>query len=761
VNVEQAVDQLLGDPAFASCVTRHQVLPERPAALVDFPDHLDPRIPAALGKRGIHQLYSHQGEAIARTFAGENVCVVTPTASGKTLCYNIPVVSAVMKDPAARALYLFPTKALSQDQLAELQSLVETLDVDLKSYTYDGDTPADARRSVRSAGHVVVTNPDMLHTGVLPHHTRWVRLFENLRYVVIDELHTYRGVFGSHVANVIRRLKRICEFYGSSPQFICCSATIANPDQLASMLIEEPVSLVNRNGAPSGRKHIILFNPPVVDRQLGIRHSAILESRNIARAFIQNGIQTIVFGRSRTTVELLLTYLRSDAPLSKRESIRGYRGGYLPGERRSIERGLRDGSVEAVVATNALELGIDIGGLEAAVLTGYPGSIASTWQQMGRAGRTSSSSVAVLVASSSPLDQYVINHPEYAFDSSPEAGLVNPDNLHILMSHVKCAAFELPFKDGAQFGTNASTPAFLDYLAEAGLLHHAGGQYHWMSEAFPAEEISLRSASTDNVVIVEQDEGGSARVIGEIDRTSAPMMVHEEAIYLHGGVQYQVERLDLEEKKAYVRRVNVDYYTDAELAVRIAVMEPEGTSESNRNFGEVAVTYLPTIFKKIKLETHENVGWGKIHLAEDTMHTKAYWTWIPTHITDTLPTIEVESGLKGLTHVLANLAPLYLMCDPRDLHGWTEIKSPATGCATIFLYDSIPGGVGFSKRLFEMHRTLLRGAGELVAGCGCTSGCPSCVGPQFEGGPNAKLQALRLIDILLTTGSETRQAVPA
>ncbi|HZT97474.1 MAG TPA: DEAD/DEAH box helicase, partial [Chloroflexota bacterium] len=645
----------------------------------------------------------------------------------------------------------FPTKALSQDQYAELHGLIGALGVDVKTYTYDGDTPPSARRAIRLAGHIVVTNPDMLHTGILPHHTRWVKLFENLRYVVIDELHTYRGVFGSHVANVIRRLKRICAFYGSKPRFICCSATIANPRELASNLVEDDVVLVDGNGAPSGPKHVILYNPPVVDRALGIRKSSILASRAIAGNFVRNGIQTIAFGRTRTTVEILLTYLRADAGDGRRESIRGYRGGYLPQERRTIERGLRDGSVRAVVSTNALELGIDIGGLDACVLTGYPGTIASAWQQIGRAGRKTKSSVAVVVASSSPLDQYVITHPDYVFDSSPETALINADNLHILMSHIKCAAFELPFRDGEAFGGGDSTESFLQYLAEAGLLHYVDGRWHWMSETFPAEEISLRSASTDNVVIVDQEL--PARVIGEIDRTSAPVMVHEEAIYLHGAVQYQVEKLDLEEKKAFVKRVDVDYYTDAELAVRVAVLEEMGREEVGRAHGEVAVTYLPTIFKKIKFDTHENVGWGRIHLAEDTMHTRAYWLWLPPAITEGLPSAEVEMGLSGLAHVLANLSPLYLMCDPRDLRVWQETKSTFTGAPTIYLYDAIPGGIGFSSRLYEMHRTLLKGAGDLVAGCPCDSGCPSCVGPSFDNRRTAKLQALRLVDILLQAPS--------
>jgi DEAD/DEAH box helicase domain-containing protein len=747
MNVDQLVESLLRDAEFASGIAEYRRIPGREAHLVPYPEGIDGKLIAALERHGIRQLYAHQREAIDHTLAGRNVAVVTPTASGKTLCYNLPVVNSMLHDPNARALYIFPTKALSQDQLSELKDLTGAVDADIKSFTYDGDTPADARRSVRQAGNIVITNPDMLHTGILPHHTRWVRLFENLQYVVLDELHTYRGVFGSHVANLLRRLMRICAHYGTEPRFICCSATIGNPAELAVQLLERSVELVDNNGAPAGAKHIVLYNPPFVDRQLGIRGSSILTARRLAGRLLSNSVQTIVFGRSRTTVELLLTYLRADAKPGIREKIFGYRGGYLPQERRAIEQGLRTGSVLGVVSTNALELGIDIGGLDACVITGYPGTIASTRQQMGRAGRSADSSLAIMVAGSNPLDQYISTHPEYVFEASPEHALVNPNNLHVLMSHIKCAAFELPFSDDDPFGKADSPSAFLEYLGQSGLLHHVEQRWHWMSESFPAEEISLRSASTDNVVIVEISQ--AARVIGEIDRTSAPMFVHEEAIYFHGGAQYQVERLDLEEKKAYVRRVDVDYYTDAELAVRIGVMECYKSDKHGRSHGEVSVTYLPTIFKKIKLDTHENVGWGKIHLPEDTMHTTCYWISLPRYIYEGMPNSELEAGLTGMANILSNLAPIYLMCERGDLRASPQIRAPFTDAPTIFLYDSIPGGVGFSARLYDIHDTLLSGALRATATCSCESGCPSCVGPQFAGGPNAKLHTIRLLDALI------------
>lgn len=727
-------------------------LPAKPAEYAAYDARLDARLVDALAARGIPKPYTHQAEAISAALDGESVVVVTPTASGKTLCYNAPVLTSVLRDPTTRALYLFPTKALAQDQLAELHGLVTALDADIKTYTYDGDTPADARRAVRAAGHIVVTNPDMLHTGILPHHTKWVKLFENLRYVVIDELHGYRGVFGSHVANVIRRLRRICRFYGSDPVFICCSATIANPRELAERLTEQPIRLVDRSGAPRGERVIAIYNPPVVNRELGIRRAAMREVRRIAGDLIKGGVQTIVFAPSRTAVELLLTYLRESVKQRPGEpqKVRGYRGGYLPLERRAIERGLREGEVRGVVATNALELGIDIGGLEAAVLLGYPGSVASTWQQFGRAGRRNGLAFAVLVANSSPLNQYVAAHPEYILEGAPEAGLINPDNFYILVSHLKCAAFELPFEAEEDFGAQGSF--LLDALVEEDVLHRAGDRYFWAAETYPAEQVSLRSAFVDSFVVIEL--GAKARVIGEMDRPSAAMHLHEEAIYFHGGAQYQVEKLDWEEKKAYVRPVSVDYYTDAELAEDLKVLEefeerPSGPATVYR--GEVVVSYQPTIFKKIKLYTHENVGDGKIHLPQEDFQTTAWWLALAPEATAEMAGDTMQGGLWGLGNLLVNVAPVFLMCDPRDVRVSTQVKSPHTGRPTVFIYETVPGGVGFADRLYAIHRELLTAAHDLAARCTCAEGCPSCVGPGNEVAGNPKRAALQMLAALLGT----------
>ncbi len=717
------------------------------ARFSEWPDGVDSKLIEALRKRGIERPYTHQTKTIERALAGENTVVVTPTASGKTLCYNVPVISTILKDRSARALYLFPTKALAQDQLDELHALITEIGADIGTFTYDGDTPADARRAVRTAGHIVLTNPDMLHTAILPHHTKWTKLFEALEYVVIDELHMYRGVFGSHVANVLRRLRRICQFYGSNPVFILCSATIANPGELARALAGDEVELVNDNGAPAGERVVVLYNPPVVNKELGIRQSSLKAARDVAARLIQSQVQTIVFAPSRTRVELLLTYLRESLrnKPGDGERVAGYRGGYLPNERRAIERGLRDGSVRGVVATNALELGIDIGGLGASVVTGYPGALASLWQQFGRAGRNEETALSEMVASSNPLDQYVIAHPEFVFEGSVERGLIDPDNLYILASHLKCGAFELPFHMGEVFG--AHTDEMLDILAEEGVLQRSGNRYHWMSETFPAENVSLRTASTDNFVIIEQ--GPRPKVIGECDRPSAPLLIHKDAIYIHRGQQYQVEHLDWENKKAYVAPVAVDYYTDAQLAVDLKVLESfrtEGTGAGQFELGEVAITFLATIFKKIKLYTHENVGWGKIAIPEESMHTSALWLSWDEKTVKGLARDDIASGLTGVAHLARNLAPMFCLSDPRDIGAEGQVRCPHNGRPTLFLYDAIPGGVGLAEKLFEVREALLESCLAQLASCACEDGCPGCVGAQAERSSRAKKAARMMLE---------------
>ncbi|MGI6357484.1 MAG: DEAD/DEAH box helicase [Bacillota bacterium] len=741
LNLEQFVSYLKQHPDVQQNIRQQLVFPSVPASYRSFPPELDIRLVNYLKQRGIRQPYSHQAEVWQHVLAGKDVVVVTPTASGKTLCYNVPVLDRILSQGASRALYLFPTKALAQDQVVELQRAADAMQVDIRTFTYDGDTPPTARQLVRTAGHIVVTNPDMLHTGIMPHHTKWVKLFQNLDFVVIDELHTYRGVFGSHVANVIRRLLRLCRFYGSNPQFICSSATIANPKQLAEQLLGREVQLVDKNGAPRSERHLLFYNPPVINAQLGIRRSSLLEATRLARLSLGNRLQTIVFGRSRQSVELILTYLR-EGKLGN-ASVAGYRGGYLPGERRRIEAGLRSGEIMGVVSTSALELGVDIGQLEVCILAGYPGTIASAWQQMGRVGRRQGASLAIVVASSHPLDQYLMQQPEYFLGASPEHGLINPDNLSILVSHLKCGAFELPFSQ-SEVADDHVTQEVLDFLTEAAVLRKSQGRYFWMSESFPAEEIGLRSASIDNFVIIRQEHGQS-QVIGEIDRLGAMTTVHEQAIYLHGGQQYHVDRLDFGERKAYVHPVDVDYYTDANLAVNLqvlSVLEQDQRPACTASMGEVAVTIFATIFKKVRLYTHENVGWGRIRLPEEQVHTTAFWVSVDQDCGYSAD--DLQSGLVGISNLLRAIAPVFLLTDSRDLGIACQVKAPFTGQPTVFLYDMYPGGIGLAEKLYTVRRELLEAALGAVDSCVCRDGCPSCVGPASEVGAQGK-QVARLL----------------
>jgi len=781
--------------------------PAREARWADFPAWLSADLHAAYNAKGVCQLYTHQAAAAEAVHARKNVVIVTPTASGKTLCYNLPVLDAILADTDTRALYLFPTKALAQDQLAELYDLNQRLENRFGVFTYDGDTPSDARKSIREKSHIVLTNPDMLHTGILPHHTRWTRLFENLRYVVLDELHSYRGVLGSHLSNVLRRLQRIARFYGREPQFICCSATIANPGELASSLIGNGVEVQSENGAPAAEKTFIFYNPPVVNRALGIRRSYINESSRVAQEFLKHDLQTMVFANSRLYTELILTYLQQANPQlpGKPATIRGYRGGYLPSERREIERSLRDGHIRGVVTTSAMELGIDVGSLDSVVMAGYPGTIAATWQRAGRAGRRRGSSCAVLVASSSPLDQFIIRHPDYFFGSTPEHAFIQPDNLEILINHLKCAAFELPIHPEEKFGA-VNLADLCARLAEAGYLHLAGENYHWTSEAYPADTISLRTVTSDNFVII--DVAGEPRVIGEVDFVSALTTVHEKAIYIHGGQQYHVEHLDFKERKAYVKQVDVDYYTDAIRYTQVRVLEIAATASSSvvgpssprdrvivsgeakgpndststaptagahsHSHGDVLVRSQVVGFKKIKFFTNENVGAGKLELPENEMHTTSYWITLGRPFLESLhySISERQSGMFGLLHALETVATLLLMCDGRDLGSAIGERPPALGVElqemcpvrmedaaganakeffepNLYLFDAYPGGIGFSEPLFHAHDLLVQKTRELIRACPCDAGCPSCVGPAGDLAPKAKEAALAILDRLM------------
>ena len=748
----ETLDRLLAEPEIAEAVVTHRVLPEREAQVAPFPDWLDKRIVRGLHGQGIEMLYTHQAEALAALREGKDIVVVTPTASGKSLCYGLPVLQAVADDPAARALFLFPTKALSQDQLAAFRELSGQAEIDVVAGVYDGDTPGPIRTNIRSAGQVVVTNPDMLHSAILPHHTKWFQLFEQLRYIVVDETHTYRGIFGSHVANVLRRLLRLCEHYGSTPQIVCCSATIGNPKELAETLTGRSMTVIDRNGAPTGEKHVVILNPPVIDQRTGVRPGSLGLSHRSALAFLRAGRQTIVFGKARIAVELLLTSLREAfregrGPLQR---IRGYRGGYLPTERRDIEAGLRTGEVLGVVSTNALELGIDIGRLDASILAGYPGTIAATWQQMGRSGRRREASVAILVAGAGAVDQFVANHPEFLLDSAPEEARLDPTNLHVLLAHVRAAAFELPFDSGDSLA-GVPTDDLLHFLAEEGHVRLADDQrWYWASENFPASEVSLRVGAPENVVIIDTTGHPRPIVIGQVDLFAAPVLVHDNAIYLHESRQYHVDHLDWGERKAYVTPVDVDYYTQALLAVTLKPLEVFASAPAtaaDRAHGEVMVSSIATLYKKLRLETHENLGWGKIHLPEIELHTTAYWVALGPSF-DSWRRDELDVALTGAGRAMQTVASVLLMSDPHDIGMVAQVRSPHAEKPVVYLYDSVPGGVGLAARLYERHAELVAGALGLVESCRCEEGCPACVGPRIEAKCQAKAWSLSLLRLL-------------
>ena len=777
----EILDDLLISASTGPCITASRYFAARDAVYAPFPATMDPRIVEALRARGIEQLYSHQASAWDLVQSGRHVVVVTPTASGKTLCYNLPVLQALVHQPDARALYLFPTKALAQDQLAELEELAKKLP-EMRMFTYDGDTPQDARRAVRARANLVLTNPDMLHSGILPHHTKWAVLFQNLRYVVIDELHAYRGVFGSHLSNVLRRVRRICAHYGSNPQFIMASATIANPGELASRLTGHPVEELRESGAPRGEKTFLCYNPPVVNPELGIRAPYLGEAAKLAIRLLREKIATIVFAQSRLSTEVLLTAIKggvADRATGDSGIVRGYRGGYLPTRRREVEQGLRGGDVLGVVSTNALELGVDIGHLDAAVMAGYPGTIASLWQQAGRAGRRAGPSAAILVATSAPLDQFMVTHPDYLFGTPPEHARINPDNPFILVNHLKCGAFELPFEADERFG-EADVRKLLAALEDEGVLHRAGERYHWASETYPADHISLRTVTTDNFLVIDttardQTQTKKRQIIAEVDWGSAFATIYPKAIYLVESVPYEVQELHFredEEKVAYVKRVNVDYFTDAITAKGVWILQRLEHREHLAflaEHGEVLVAEKVVGFKKIKHGTLENVGSGEVELPQQEKQTTSAWITVPPAVLARVSRSreEVIDALRAVTYLLHHLAPIFLLCDIRDLGSWLGDTTPAeTGAVatresakarlmsaaefnpTIYLYDSHAGGIGLAERIYEILPELLARGLETLEACACAFGCPSCVGPVNEVGRRAKATAAQLLRAL-------------
>ena len=773
----------LGD----GCITSQFTNPAVAADLLPIPSDVDPRLASALKARGISELYSHQLEAWHLAVSKKNAVIVTPTASGKTLCYNLPVMQAAMTR-RAKALYLFPTKALSQDQVAEILEMNEAANLDLRAYTFDGDTPSDARVAVRTKGDIVVTNPDMLHVGILPHHTKWAQFFESLEYIVIDELHTYRGVFGSHMANVLRRLNRVCEFYQARPTFLMSSATIANPKQLAEKLIGQPVSAITQSGAPKGATHVYLWNPPVVNPALGIRKSSRSQVTLLAKLFTRAGLKSIVFANTRLAVEVITKYLKDafDADPRKPNKVFAYRGGYLPTERRTTEKLMRAGEIDCIVATSALELGVDIGSLDACVLNGYPGTIASTWQRIGRAGRRNQDAIGVLVATSDPLDQFIVRNPSFFTQASPEHAQIGPNQELILTEHIKCAAFELPFESSETFGDVELLPT-LRFLEGEGVLQREGEIWHWSNDSYPANSVSLRSVADGNFVVIDTTDG-KKNVIAEVDYSSAPMTIYEGAIYMVQAQPWQVERLDWEGRKAFVRKTEADYYTDAIDYTKLKVMdefEVAPCRSGGATTGEVhLVRHIPG-YKKIRYYTHENVGYGNIKVPDQEIHTTAVWWRVnPTDLEQEFETRwQALDGFLGAGYAIHSIATLLTMSERRDL-GHAIGDSSATWSATIglngnaqahghdgqridlsnkslpfnptiFVYDNYPGGIGLSQPLFEMQARAITAAIDLVKGCDCTLGCPACVGPilavEQSGQSSPKQSALKVLR-LLTSG---------
>ncbi len=768
--LEQVLAELRGDGRFMRGVHHWEVVPGRAARCVQFPREVDARIRGAYAERGISLLYTHQARCYELARAGRNVVLVTPTASGKTLAYNLPILQSLLEDDAATALYLFPTKALAQDQQHALGQVVLGGAVPLQVFTFDGDTPSAIRPRVRAAGRLVITNPDMLHTGMLPNHPKWNRFFRSLRYVVIDELHTYRGIFGSHLTNVLRRLRRITTFYGAAPRFICCSATIGNPLQLAQRVLGQEAELIDDNGAPAGERHFVLYNPPLVDAAQGIRRGVVVEAQAIATRLLLQGVKTIVFARSRVRTELIASYVRDAVrrryddrlPAARgRLEVASYRGGYLPNERRAIERGLRSGAIAGVVSTTALELGIDIGGLDASVLAGFPGTIASSWQQAGRAGRSSATSLSILVASASPIDQFIIRHPKYFFEGSPERGWVDPDNPYVLLDQLKCAVFELPFAEAEWEGAGAApfgreVGDLLEHLDRGGVVRHTAAKWFWSDRSYPAENVSLRSATAGNIVIVDQTRQ-RGEVIGEMDLPSAKTLLFDGAIYLHRGAQYVVARLDLGNQRCYVEETDADYFTDAIVKTDLKILQrdlEEDHAALRMLLGDILVRNQSTRFKKLRFRTHENVGYGDISLPAEEMHTRALTLWFPPSTGGGAYLAsrgEAERAfiVDRLGVLLRNVAPVFLLCDPRDLGVVGRLRDATLESPAVYVYDTYPGGSGLAEGLHQAWPAVLAGCRDLVAACGCASGCPSCIGPPDEQGTGSRRTVLEALHHLL------------
>ena len=730
------LDDLTSERGYEGQIVHVQTVPARAARHAEAREPLAPPVSRMLGQMGIEGLYTHQAQAIDAVRDGRDVVVVTATASGKSLCYDVPIFESLLDDPDARALCLFPTKALAHDQLRAFEAMAgldDELAAVVKVGAYDGDTPQHNRKAIRNDARIILSNPDMLNQGVLPYHSRWSKFFYNLRYIVLDEVHTYRGIFGSNVANVVRRLRRVCDHYGATPQFICCSATIANPRELATRLIGRSVDLVDDDGSPRGRKRFVLWNPPPSEHSPVYRKSANVQAQELLSRLMREGVQTIVFTKARVVAELIYRYVRESfrgEGSSLAERVRAYRGGYLPEERREIERLLAEGEILGVTSTNALELGIDIGSLDACVIVGFPGTIASTWQQAGRAGRTSDDSLAVLVAYNDPIDQYMVKHADYFFGRSPESATLDPENPYILAGHLGCAAFELPLESEDEHYFGPQLPQMLSVLSEVGRLRHIDPKWYWSDTIFPASKVNLRTVSDDTYAIVDQTEGRN-EVIGSVDSISAPELVYPEAVYLHSGETYLVRKLDQQARIAYVERQPLDYYTQPVLSSSVSVVEgrdEHAVRGGRAYYGDLDVTWQTVGFTKYKFYTMENIGSAVLDLPSQTLRTAGMWLVLSPEVLGAAAAVGAQpiEGLVGIRNMMLVVLPVLSMCDRQDISGVVDSRN--TGVPTIFVYDRYAGGLGFAERGYEELDRLLAMCADLVGECRCPDGCPSCVG---------------------------------
>ncbi|MGE0145680.1 MAG: DEAD/DEAH box helicase [Planctomycetota bacterium] len=755
-DVEELVKRLSEGGGELGTIDGHVRIAPRAARSEPWPEWVLPELREAFEARGIVEPYCHQREAADLLHSGKDIVVATATASGKSVCYHLPVLDRLLREPTrARAIYLFPTKALARDQMAELETILATLGgaaerERLCVAVYDGDTPPETRRALRESGHLLITNPHMLHAGILPNHTKWQALFAGLEFVVVDEVHTLSGIYGSHVANVLRRLRRIAAHYGSKPVFCAASATISNAGEHAQRLFERPVTLIDDDGSPRGPKHFVFLNPQLVSEASGARVPALDIARKLGGDLVDSGLQSIFFVRSRNSTEVLLKYLRDESRTRKvdQERVTGYRGGYLPELRRTIERGLREQRIATVVSTNALELGIDIGSLDVCVLVGYPGTVSSTFQRAGRVGRRQRSSAVILIARSFAMDQFLVREPEFLFDQPREVVSIDPDNAIILTNHVRCAAFELPFRAGDGFGNAEGIEDVLDFLTEdLGVLVREGDRWHYAAATFPAEGVSLNAADMDNVVIHDRDRG---TVLGEIDRSSSIVEVYEGAIYGHQGEQYLVEEFRYADRRAYVRKVDVDYYTEADTETEVRVLHVDATvpfAAYSAHLCEVHVSTLAKAYKKIRFYTRENVGDGPIDLPPEEFETEACVLALGADLADRLGLDAGSHGgaLRGVAELIQGLVPLFVRVDPNDVRVHAEVRHPHFESPVILIHDAVPNGVGLSERIFRVHREVIDAALGVLQRCRCRSGCPACVGPARDQGRSGKARALTLL----------------